>query len=55
MMSIRDQFLHHKKYVTNTILRPRRTPCLIKHQPTKTYGGVELQLQAFLTSAPDRD
>jgi hypothetical protein len=28
--------------------------CLITHHDTKTYGGVELQLHAFLISAVDR-
>jgi len=27
--------------------------CLIKHHNTKSYGGVEIQLHAFLTSTPD--
>jgi hypothetical protein len=25
--------------------------CLIKHHPTKAYGGMEIYLHAFLTSA----
>jgi hypothetical protein len=29
--------------------------CLTKHRATKTYGGVEVQIHALLTSALDED